>query len=162
MVSAGRWDLSTNFVLRDTVCSLTLHTGGSWDVDPNSLTPEESQLLNMGILLLASSPQVRFTSILILRVCIDIAFPKLGMDSLPNGEWAERRFAFPYSLMGGLWYLLFIDHGVLWISFRLWSFVVSPSCSPVTTYPLYFVALTIVSATQYGFLHPGLRAVLSL
>ncbi|KAF8430224.1 hypothetical protein EV426DRAFT_580528 [Tirmania nivea] len=38
----------------------------------------------MGILLLASSTQVRFTSILILRVCIDIVFPKLGMNSLPN------------------------------------------------------------------------------
>ena len=54
-----------------------MHAGGFWDVDPDSLTPE-------GILLLASSTQVRFTSILILRVCIDIAFPKLGMDSLPN------------------------------------------------------------------------------
>ncbi|RPB22392.1 hypothetical protein L211DRAFT_850696 [Terfezia boudieri ATCC MYA-4762] len=77
-------DLSTNVVLRDTVRSLTLHAGGSWAIDPDSLTPEESQLLNMGILLLASSTQVKFTSILILRVCIDIVFPKLGMDSLPN------------------------------------------------------------------------------
>ena len=71
-------------MLRDTVRSLTLHAGGSWEADPDSLTPEVSQLLNMGILLLASSTQVRFTSILILRVCIDIEFPKLRMDSLPN------------------------------------------------------------------------------
>ena len=83
-------DLSTNVVLRDTVRSLTLDGGGSWDVDPDSLTAEESQLLNMGILLLASSTQVRFTSILILRDCIDIVFPKLGMDSVTNDYIEER------------------------------------------------------------------------
>ena len=77
-------------MLRDTVRSLTLDGGGSWDVDPDSLTAEESQLLNMGILLLASSTQVRFTSILILRDCIDIVFPKLGMDSVTNDYIEER------------------------------------------------------------------------